>query len=219
MLPMTKAPTRSRFPAGFWRLARLLGGLGTGVSALLTLGIWGLTLTFLPVIGSWLTQAEAGLSVLNTNLSNLVASLEPLDVLARPETLAAVRSVGDLADRAQQAPLIGAFLNQNGVTAQALSEFQTVTDNWATLLEDRPSVPELRAQQADVQAWLERAQTAQRWLTPIAWALNLGTLLLGAWFLAGQWALMRLAGERLTERETAERSPGEPLPSQAKGRT
>ncbi|WP_189643653.1 hypothetical protein [Deinococcus piscis] len=198
--------TRSRPPAGFWRLVRLLGGLGTGLAALLTLGTWGLTLTLLPVLSTWLSQAEAGLSTVNTNLTQLMASLEPLDILARPETLAAVRSVGDLADRAQEAPLIGAFLTQNGVTEQALREFQTVTDNWVTLLESRPSVPELRSQQAEVQTWLQRTQTAQRWLSPAAWLLNLGALLLGAWFLAGQWALMRLAGERLA----ALRAQGEP---------
>lgn len=213
MLPMTRPPTRSRLPAGFWRLARLLGALGTGLAALLTLGTWGLTLTLLPVLSGWLSQAEAGLTAVDTNLAQLTASLEPLDILARPETLAAVRSVGNLADRAQEAPLIGLFLTQNGVTEQALREFQTVTDNWATLLENRPSVPELRAQQAEVQTWLERTHAAQRLLTPAAWLLNLGSLLLGAWFLAGQWALMHLAGERLTgERLTGGRPAAQPAP-------
>lgn len=194
---MTQAPRPSRLPPAFWSLARVLGTVGIGLALLLMLGTWGLTLTFAPMIGGWLNQAEVGLSNMNTNMGNLINSLEPLDILARPETLEAVRSLGNLAEQARQAPLIGAFLTQNGVTAQALNEVQLVTDNWATLLEDRPSVPELRAQQADIQAWLKRTRTAQAWLTPLTWGLNFGSLLLGLWFMAGQWALLRAASRRL----------------------
>ncbi|MFC6616758.1 hypothetical protein [Deinococcus radiophilus] len=116
---MTQAPRPSRLPPAFWSLARVLGTVGIGLALLLMLGTWGLTLTFAPMIGGWLNQAEVGLSNMNTNMGNLINSLEPLDILARPETLDAVRSLGNLAERARQAPLIGAFLTQNGVTAQA----------------------------------------------------------------------------------------------------
>ncbi|WP_261663382.1 hypothetical protein [Deinococcus sp. Marseille-Q6407] len=194
---MTPAPTRPRPPAAFWRLARLLGGLGIGLSVLLTLGTWGLTLIFAPQLAHWLDQASAGLTNLNTGLEQLTASLAPLDLLARPETLDAVRTLGDLAAQARSAPIIGLFLSQNGVTDQALQGLQTVAGNWAELLEHRPSLPQLRAEQAEVQGWLTRVQQARQWLTPAVWLLNLGALLLGLWFLAGQWALMRLAGEQL----------------------
>lgn len=200
---MTAAPPAARSPRALWTLARLLGGLGLGLALLLTLGTWGLTLTLAPLLGGWLEQAAGGLGTLNGNLNNLIAAVEPLDILARPETLEAVRSLGDLSAQAREAPLIGAFLNSNGVTDAALGEVQMVADNWATLLESRPSVPELRGQQAEVQAWLERVQAAQRWLTPLVWLLNLGSLLLGLWFAAGQWALMRLAGERLAAADAA----------------
>lgn len=200
---MTAPTPAARSHRALWSLARLLGGLGIALALLLTLGTWGLTLTLVSVLGGWLEQAAAGLGTLNGNLNNLIAAIEPLDILARPETLEAVRSLGDLSAQAREAPLIGAFLNNNGVTDAALGEVQMVADNWATLLESRPSVPELRGQQAEVQAWLTRVQTAQRWLTPAAWLLNLGSLLLGLWFAAGQWALMRLAGERLAALDTA----------------
>lgn len=175
-------------------MLRLLGGVGLGLCALLVLGTWGLTLTLGPKLGGYLAQADAALGTLDSNLTGLIDALEPLDLLARPETLDAVRALAHLAGQVEDSPFAGLLLGEN---AGMLDQWQAKLGTWESVLQNRPSVPALREQQAEVRLWLGRVHLAQSWLTPSIWLLNLSALALGAWFAAGQWALLRLANERL----------------------
>ena len=100
--PQTATVKQTPTPRKRWRLLQLLGGVGVGLAALLVLGTWGLTLLLGPMIGEWLSQASAGLTTLDNNLSSLITALEPLDILARPETLGAVQALGELAERVEK---------------------------------------------------------------------------------------------------------------------
>lgn len=194
---MTPARPASAARRVWWRLVQVCGVVGAVFGLLTVLGLWLLTLTYLPALGALAAQAEASLSALDSGLDSLISALGPLDLLARPETLDAVRTVGDLAAQARQAPLVGAWLQSNGVTDSTLAALAGAAGDWAAMLEQRPSMAELRQCQEGVQVALAGGQLLRDWLTPLAWALNLLMLPLGAWLVGGQWALYRLASEQL----------------------
>lgn len=187
---------RLRGRRGLARLARGLGLGGLVLAVLFTALLWTLTLGFQGTARATLTQADANLAALDTQLAGAQSALAPLDVLARPEALAAVRALHRLAEDARAAPLL-----QQLVSPRTLADAATLTGGWERALAERPPLSALAGARAGVQTWRDRVRVMQRRLTLTVWTVNLVTLLLGGWFAAGQVALVRAAERRLGKEE------------------
>lgn len=188
---MTRLPVRAR-PLKRARLARDLGRTGLLLAAVFTAVTWAaLAFTFAPA-RALLDRADTQLTALDARLADAQTALAPFDVLARPETLEAVQGLGDLARRAQAAPLLDLV-----IPPDTLEGAVTLTREWETALNARPPLPALQAARADVQGWQARVQTLRVRLTGIALLTGALLTLLCAWFAAGQWALWRWAEDQL----------------------
>ncbi|MFC4638110.1 hypothetical protein [Deinococcus hohokamensis] len=171
------------------RAARRLGRTGLWLSAVLVGALWtGLGLTLVP---AQVAVQETGqqLRQLDRQLGEVEQVLSPLDSLGRPQTLAAVRALGQLARTAQGTPVVDMLLGQD-----TLGDAVTLTRRWEQTLAQPPS-GRLTGARALVQRWQRQVETAGKRLIWTALALGLvGTLAVG-WFAAGQWALFRYAGQ------------------------
>ncbi|MDV6372994.1 hypothetical protein [Deinococcus arenicola] len=177
------------------RLARRVGLGGLWLAAVLVLSAWlGVFITLIPLRAA-LERTDQQLVTLETRLGAVQATLAPFDPLADPQTLEAVGALRRLAEGARAAPFLDRALGKD-----ALDSAVTLTTGWETALRTRPPLPALAEARESAAAWRQTVQRTATQLTLGAWALCGLFTLLGAWFAAGQWALYRLAGERLSER-------------------
>lgn len=174
------------------RAARQLGLTGLWLAAVFTVGAWlGMALTLAPARAA-LNVAGTQLQALETRLGEAQTALAPFDLLARPQTLEAVQALARLAQDAQNNPLLG-YVVPEGVRRDAAA----LTATWETALRDRPPLPALADAQRAVRGWRGHVAFLQGRLTLTLVAFGVIATLLGAWVAAGQWALYRLADERL----------------------
>lgn len=178
------------------RALRRLGVTGLWLAALLTVGAWlGVFLALAPARAA-LNGAAQSLGTLDRQLADAQATLAPLDLLGRPETQDAARTLRTLAEAAQRTPLLDVFISPATLDAGV-----TLARQWETDLRGRPPLPTLTDARRSVTEWQAHVQTLQRRLTGLGVGLGLLVTLLCAWFAAGQAALIRLA---------AEAGPGQP---------
>ncbi|MFC4426683.1 hypothetical protein [Deinococcus navajonensis] len=168
-------------------LARHLGLTGLWLSLVVLVGLWvavGLTL-----VPARLALQEAGtqLTQLDRQLREVEQALLPLDTLGRSQSLAAARSLGQLARTAQDTPVVMALVGQD-----TLNDALTLTDQWTRMLAQAPS-GRLAGARARVQSWQRHVHAAQHRLTWNTLIVGLVGTLLVVWFAAGQWALYRYA--------------------------
>lgn len=174
------------------RLAREFGRTGVWLALVLTVSMWMAVAVALTPARTALGSAERQLLELDARLADAQTTLAPFDVLARPETLGAIQTLNDLAERAQALPLVDTMFGQ-----QNLRDAVTLTADWQTTLRNRPPLPALNEARQEVQDWRGRVKGFQERLTFIGLAFCLLFTLLGTWFGAGQWALYQRATERL----------------------
>ena len=174
------------------RLAQEFGRVGVWLALVLTVSLWFGTFAVLTPVRAALTTAHGQLLELDARLANVQDTLAPFDALSRPETLAAVNTLNDLAVTAQKTPLIDSMFGK-----QNLQDAVNLTAQWQETLQDRPPLPALVDARNAVQGWQARVQALQERLTFMGLGFCVLFTLLGAWFAAGQWALYQRATERL----------------------
>ncbi|GGR51644.1 hypothetical protein GCM10008959_11150 [Deinococcus seoulensis] len=172
------------------RALRRLGITGLWLAALLTLGAWlGVFLALAPARAA-LNGAAQSLGTLDRQLADAQATLAPLDLLGRPETQEAARTLRTLAEAARRTPLLDVF-----IPPATLDAGVNLAREWETGLRDRPPLPALAEARRSVSEWLARVQALQRRLTWLGVGLGALVTLLCAWFAVGQVALIRLVAE------------------------
>lgn len=180
------------------RLAREFGRVGVWLALVLTVTLWVGTFAVLTPVRATFMGAQEQLTELDARLANVQATLAPFDALSRPETLAAVNTLNDLAETVQRTPVIDSLFGR-----QNLQDAVNLTAQWQDTLQDRPPLPALADARQGVQDWQVRVKALQERLTFIGVAFCLLFTLLGAWFAAGQWALYQQATERLGDSQRA----------------
>ncbi|NTY00442.1 hypothetical protein [Deinococcus sp. JMULE3] len=170
------------------RAARRLGLSGLWLAGLLTLGAWlGVWATLAPAQAA-LRDAQVTLTRLDAQLASVQDTLAPLDVLARPETLDAARTLEALSETARSVPLLTTLFPDGALTRSA-----DAARDWRAALEDRAAWPALQDARAQVQAWQAQLRTLTTRLTLLTVGGAALLTLLCAWFAAGQLALIRLS--------------------------
>lgn len=175
-------------------LAREFGRTGVWLALVLTVSAWvSVGLTLAPARAA-LNGAQHQLSELDSRLQDAQAALAPFDLLSRPETLGAVKTLNDLAKQAESIPLVNHLFGKDN-----LRDAVALTADWEQNLQDRPPLPALADAREAVQDWRTRVQHFQERLTLLALGACVLFTLLGAWFAAGQWALYQQASQGLRE--------------------
>lgn len=179
------------------RTARFLGLTGVLLTALCVCAVW---------VGGWwlltpgqaaLRSAQGQLQTLAQTLQRAETSLAPLDEAARPQARQAVQGVLALTENLDGNPLLASLLARVGAGLPDLSAAGAALREWDRALAERPTLEGLTQTRLTAERWSERAAWVLSWFQAGVLGLCAGLTLLLAWFGAGQWALARLASERL----------------------